>query len=194
MGSKHRQRTRFRLKQYHFIPRYLTPLSPPGSLVWPRQVLPRLFASHPIGGLRPAIRSSGSRLYQNPYDWEGAEWCSSMGSSRSHTPPSPSSLTWRSEFPSTVLRVFVATGNRRISRYAARQMLFPKWVPTSWYAPGHLHGGRLIINFATRFQFVCDAFGATKMSLAEWLSLSFYYGRKFFDLPLNRPDLHDIAW
>jgi len=57
------------------------------------------------------------------------EQCGSMGSSRSHTPSSPSSLTWRSEFPSTVLRVFVATGNRRISRYAARQMLFPKWVP-----------------------------------------------------------------
>lgn len=127
MGSKHRQRTRSQLKQYHFIPRYLTPLSPLGSLVWPRQVLPRLFASHPIGGLRPAaIRSSGSRLYQNPYDSVSVEQCSSMGSSRSHTPPSPSSLTWRSEFPSTVLRVFVATGNRRISRYAARQMLFPK--------------------------------------------------------------------
>jgi len=128
MGSKHRQRTRSRLKQYHFIPRYLTPLSPSGSLVWPRQVLARLFASHPIGGLRlAAIRSSGSRLYQNPYDSTSVvEQCSRMGSSPSHTPPSPSSLTWRSEFPSTVLRVFVATGNRRISRYAARQMLFPK--------------------------------------------------------------------
>lgn len=28
-----------------------------------------------------------------------------------------SNLTWRSEFPSAVLRVFVATGNGRISRY-----------------------------------------------------------------------------
>jgi len=61
-------------------------------------------------------------------------------------------------------------------------------VSTSWYASSHLRGGRLIINFATRFQFVCDAFGATKMSLVEWLSFSsFYYGgRKFFGLPLNR--------
>jgi len=131
MGSKHRQRTRSRLKQYHFIP----PVSCPRS-----HCLDHLFGrdrycldfSHCILSVdydRQAIRSSGSRLYQNPYDWAGVEQCGSMSSSRSHTPPSPSSLTWRSEFPSTVLRVFVATGNRRISRYAARQMLFPKWVP-----------------------------------------------------------------
>lgn len=150
MGSKHRRRTRSRLKQYHFIPRYTwAPLAlppslahflslslsfPSGSLVWPRQVLYLDFSHRipsadydrqlfgPLGHDHTGIRTTG-RV------WSGAarrDTAHSTGSSRSHTPSSPSSLTWRSEFPSTVLRVFVATGNRRISRYAARQMLFPK--------------------------------------------------------------------
>lgn len=130
MGSKHRRRTRSRLKQYHFIPRY--PLAAPAlsariaCLAATGTASTFRIASH-RGGLRPvAIRSSGSRLYRNPYDGAGGAARRHGQQSQPYTPPSPSSLTWRSEFPSTVLRVFVATGNRRISRYAARQMLFPK--------------------------------------------------------------------
>lgn len=91
------------------------------------------------GSLSPPIRGGGrGGGGGSRYDWLGynSGRAATLVYRPCHTPSSPSSLTWRSEFPSTVLRVFVAAGNKRISRYASSVNVVPEQVtlPSNLYS------------------------------------------------------------
>lgn len=107
---------------------------------------------------RQLVRSSGSANTGggSRYDWLGynSGRAATLVYRPCHTPSSPSSLTWRSEFPSTVLRVFVAAGNRRISRYASSVNVVPEQVTLLSNLYSSLHALCIyirIINFADGF-------------------------------------------